>query len=937
MNNQHKAAATTTPNEGDISMLAHQSHEDNAVREVVTKFLSRLYADAPATEYFVVSSMKAPFSKKRRMMQEAFLVRDIDKAVEYIVKRKTFDVWTTPTTFGEPTRALEDTVINTRRWIYADHDVYHYRGDRTDEGRLDALKVSPTMKVETSPGSFQLYWDLGAHHTDIDVIDESNRAMVESHVEDELLDNSVKEHNRILRVPGTVNLKPHHEGWVVRFDSDNGNVVDYKVFGQHYDLAKAKGTAKKTKSKAAPNKDNPLDKLTQGDMHPLVRRSSENHIRKMSEAGSRHIGTYDTLYNLACYGDEGLSGVDVAVEIVRQQFEEAKPEAVDNEFDDMKNDALRKASAGNDIPEGTRRVSSPDNPAHVAEDIKHLFFDGPNKTTIYAQGVWFKYTDNHWSEVTKEEVLDDLNEILKDAVFHTEDADGNTVTKLWKPNITRVENVLAHLRRYLKAAAIRVDDVLVMDTWIGSGAGDHVDRLVPLKNGLLDPLTRKLYPFSPGYFNTSVIDTVYDPSAKAAPNYEKLIRSQWPVETHQDQVDTLEEFMGYYFVGGHEAEQNLIIVGPPGSGKGTLQVLLESMMGTSSVGSFSLQSMGNQFALKNFVGKKLMIAPDSTGARITDTLAVERILSIPVGDTIEVDRKNRDSLNVRLGNMLIMGNTVPAFKDASGAVEKRFVILEMTHGFRNTDQMDYHLKRDIVNESSAVLNRILDAYDRLRERGLQFKQPESARDIVDIQREGASVLRNFLEDHCVIEADSWVAREEFFKAYEAYCDARGYSAGSRDALARQLKAAVAGAGGYAQTSRNSTKTIGGTKKRIYKGFALHLVEKTTNKFGAIDAPIEEVISNRVNHTWNHVPEAATPEVVKAPEKPVEPTIHETRSLVTEDGNHVVVDDLRGGWDPIRGQFRVTVYDKDRNLLGQENGSGQFLKDNRSIDVAVFTE
>jgi hypothetical protein len=79
------------------------------------------------------------------------------------------------------------------------------------------------------------------------------------------------------------------------------------------------------------------------------------------------------------------------------------------------------------------------------------------------------------------------------------------------------------------------------------------------------------------------------------------------------------------------------------------------------------------------------------------------------------------------------------------------------------------------------------------------------------------------------------------------------------------------------------------------------------------------------------------EVVRAAEKPAEPTIHETRELTTDNHQRVVVDDLTGSWDMNRGQFRVSVYDKDQNLAAQENGSGKFLKEHRSIDVAAFTQ
>nr|WP_234375699.1 hypothetical protein [Streptomyces sp. CB01373] len=104
---------------------------------------------------------------------------------------------------------------------------------------------------------------------------------------------------------------------------------------------------------------------------------------------------------------------------------------------------------------------------------------------------------------------------------------------------------------------------------------------------------------------------------------------------------------------------------------------------------------------------------------------VERLLTISGEDAVTVDRKHKEPWSGRLpARFMLLSNEPPAFRDSSGAIASRLLILTMT--ISNLGREDTTLERDLAREMPGILNWALDGTRRSgadRRRGRWHSRP----------------------------------------------------------------------------------------------------------------------------------------------------------------------------------------------------------------------
>lgn len=101
-----------------------------------------------------------------------------------------------------------------------------------DKAAPRVFKLKPTIEVETSPGSYHLYWKV-TNSGDVQRLTRSGRAMAYAH-QDEGCDLGGWDITQLLRVPGSTNNKPNlNEPWIVKAQS-SGEVYTAETIEQAY-------------------------------------------------------------------------------------------------------------------------------------------------------------------------------------------------------------------------------------------------------------------------------------------------------------------------------------------------------------------------------------------------------------------------------------------------------------------------------------------------------------------------------------------------------------------------------------------------------------------------------------------------------------------------------------------------------------------------------
>ena len=277
-----------------------------------------------------------------------------------------------------------------------------------------------------------------------------------------------------------------------------------------------------------------------------------------------------------------------------------------------------------------------------------------------------------------------------------------------------------------------------------------------------------MWPHDPRLFALNVIETEYQAEAKAA-RWDQFLDEVWGSDFASR--DALQEFVGLVLTDETRFQKGFILVGPARSGKGTIARVLMHLLGRNNYCGPSLGQLSQQFGMQGLIGKKIAVVPDARlDNRANRSVITEKLLSIIGEDVQDINRKNKPYWSgiLRL-RMLILSNELPDFKDDTGVIATRFIILQTHVSFLGRE--DTQLEEKLRAELSGILNWALGGWQRLVERG-KFIAPGNG----ELNEELASIassIKAFVSERCEIGREFTVTIETVYNAYRSYSEGGG--------------------------------------------------------------------------------------------------------------------------------------------------------------------
>lgn len=430
---------------------------------------------------------------------------------------------------------------------------------------------------------------------------------------------------------------------------------------------------------------------------------------------------------------------------------------------------------------------SPGAPYAVAQKLYAEHALGDRMVNLLAwRGGWMAWRTTHWLEVDVAELRQAIYGVLS-KVWYWHETTKTIEQKAWSPDKRKVANVLEALAAVTHLST-EVDPPSWLKTYIhsalppNSGAG----QTVSCQNGLLDLSTRTLSKHTPGLFNLVSVPFAYEPHTKPPAVWLEFLASVWPDD--RQSIALLQEYVGYVLSGRTDMQKMLLLIGPTRSGKGTIARMLTELIGRGHVAGPTLASLGTNFGLSPLLGKPLAVISDARLGNTPTHTVVERLLSITGEDMLTVDRKFRDPWSGKLPTRFaILSNELPKFRDSSGAIANRLLILQMTNSFLGRE--DRTLDNRLRAELPGILNWALEGLDRLNANG-KFTVPGSSEDAANLMMDLASPMSAFVRDCCVREPKAEVYRDDLYQAWQSWADDNGHKAGSKSTFGRDLRSVV---------------------------------------------------------------------------------------------------------------------------------------------------
>lgn len=376
-----------------------------------------------------------------------------------------------------------------------------------------------------------------------------------------------------------------------------------------------------------------------------------------------------------------------------------------------------------------------------------------NRHTRWGMGEWRRYNDGIWKPIDKDIIHRDMKILIDQA----------------KPE--GVKSTIGLLRSAVELA--RIDIAVPSDLW------DSNPDYLPCKNGVLHIPTKSLLPHTPDIFATSQLPFDYDP-AITAPNFLHALQ-QIP-----DAIDFLQEFAGYSLTPDVKHEVAIWLQGPPGSGKSTILIGLQAMLGSRS-GLLGLADIErSRFALANLPGKTLVVSAEQPDNFISASHTLNAIIS---GEAITVEQKFKDAITVIPRAKIVWAmNNLPRVNDANNGIMRRVKVIKFPR--LDESQQDPDLKDKIALEGAGILNWALQGLDRLRSRG-KFEVPASIiqathefqekNDIPALFLEEAQARIDLLDPHCRTGA------QDLYDRYSEWCKRNGHKPMSSTKVAEEWK------------------------------------------------------------------------------------------------------------------------------------------------------
>lgn len=345
----------------------------------------------------------------------------------------------------------------------------------------------------------------------------------------------------------------------------------------------------------------------------------------------------------------------------------------------------------------------------------------------------------------------------------------------------------------------------------GFAMGSGIIHLASLVDGKAD----NLWPSTPNFFSPNAVHYGFpgnDPKKCPPPTrWLSFLDSLWGDD--EQQIQLLQEWMGYCLLPDTSQQKLLLFIGPKRSGKGTIARTLTQLVGENNVVNPRLSQFDKEYGMWPLVGKTVAIIGDARLSGRTNTAEiVETLLSVSGEDKQTVNRKHMSYVHTRLRTRFtILSNAMPDLQDTSGAFHSRCLLLETKHSFEGRENK--HLEHELLEELPGILIWAIQGWARLRERG-RFEQPDSSKNALKQFEYLTSPMKKFLDEFCILGNEEWVSVDLAFNAYCDFCKSNKLPKSTKPVFARDLKSVI----NHMHTTQRRDKS--GERFRVFTGFRL---------------------------------------------------------------------------------------------------------------------
>lgn len=240
---------------------------------------------------------------------------------------------------------------------------------------------------------------------------------------------------------------------------------------------------------------------------------------------------------------------------------------------------------------------------------------------------------------------------------------------------------------------------------------------------------------------------------------------------YEDDIDTLQEYLGYSLIPSTKAQTMCAIVGSGGEGKSRIGVVMSAMMGVSAVFGEINALETNRFLIASLENKLLFIDDDISMTGSADTKNLKKIITAE--SPMLIERKGVQQYDALLyTRLLVFGNgTLKALFDHSDGFFRRQIIL--TARPKPLDRVDdKNLIDKLLKELESILLWCFNGLQRLIANGFEITKSErTLMNLEEAKRDNCNII-DFLRDsnYVRIDPEAETTSRDLYEAYTTWCE-----------------------------------------------------------------------------------------------------------------------------------------------------------------------
>jgi P4 family phage/plasmid primase-like protien len=339
------------------------------------------------------------------------------------------------------------------------------------------------------------------------------------------------------------------------------------------------------------------------------------------------------------------------------------------------------------------------------------------------------------------------------------------------------------------AKLIQIDNYINQDKFFAI----QKNKLICLKNGILDLQTMQLLDYSKEYIFFSKINANYDKNAKC----EKFLAFVNDIVETQEDIDIIQEVFGWFFYKKYAFEKIIMFIGDGRNGKSKLIEIMTHFLSPESVSQITPHTMEDEdsFSLSSMFGKLANLVADIGDGNLTKT---QKLKALSGNDIIQAKRKFMTDLHFQNVAKMVFGcNELPIIYDRKAGMWERWILIQFPYKFVDAERVGENSKHklrkeniveSIINdtkEMSGLLNWALEGYKRLEQKG-KFSYSKTPQQTQSQWLRKADSFESFVLDCCELEYGLEISKEDLRRHYVQYVNEHKLKLKNANHIARSL-------------------------------------------------------------------------------------------------------------------------------------------------------